>query len=301
MIGRYWIYQRERFPLAAHVPLVIAFSFSAVSFSALLRGANVADPSTLLVAFVVSLCSFFQLRVADEFKDADEDARFRPYRPVPRGLVTLRELRWAGIASAIVQVVLSVALSPYLILILLVIWGYFSLMSVEFFARRWLKARPVIYLLSHMCIMPLVDLYATACDWLVVGSAPQPGLLGFLVVSFCNGIVIEIGRKIRARSDEEPGVETYSAIWGARRAIAAWLLAMLASAGMAMYAASFLGFARMIGLALLTVFCMAITAARVVLCRGRAGDGRLCEYISAVWTLVLYLGLGTVPYLLTAR
>ena len=40
---------------------------------------------------------FLQLRIADEFKDFAEDSRFRPYRPVPRGLVTLTELGWVGV------------------------------------------------------------------------------------------------------------------------------------------------------------------------------------------------------------
>ena len=94
---RWWIYQQERFPLAAHGPLILAFSASAVAYSALLRGPG-ARPAVIsfAVAFLVSLGSFFLLRVADEFKDAEEDARFRPYRPVPRGLIRLRELGWAS-------------------------------------------------------------------------------------------------------------------------------------------------------------------------------------------------------------
>ena len=89
-MNRWVIYQRERFPLAAHAPLVAAFSASAVCFSSLLRGHAVApSPAALVVAFTTSLLFFLQLRIADEFKDCEDDARFRPYRPVPRGLVTL--------------------------------------------------------------------------------------------------------------------------------------------------------------------------------------------------------------------
>jgi len=35
-------------------------------------------------------------------------------------------------------------------------------MSKEFFVADWLRRRPVLYMLSHMVIMPLVDLYATS-------------------------------------------------------------------------------------------------------------------------------------------
>ena len=84
---------------------------------------------------------------------------------------------------------------------------------------------------SHMLILPLVDLYATACDWWVAGlRQPPPGLYWFLVVSYLNGLVIEIGRKTRAPADEEHGVETYSALWGTNGAVRAWLLTVLVTA-----------------------------------------------------------------------
>ena len=105
-LRRWWIYQRERFPLAAHGPLIAAFSASAVSFSALLRGGEDGPRvASFVVAFVVSLGSFLQLRIADEFKDAEEDARYRPYRPVPRGLVKLSELAAIGVVIGAVQLV----------------------------------------------------------------------------------------------------------------------------------------------------------------------------------------------------
>jgi len=104
---RWWVYQRERFPLVAHGPLILAFSFCAVSFSAHLRQGVWPRAGAAGVAFVSSLLFFLQLRIADEFKDREEDARFRPYRPVPRGLVRLRELGWLFALGALVQLGLA--------------------------------------------------------------------------------------------------------------------------------------------------------------------------------------------------
>jgi 4-hydroxybenzoate polyprenyltransferase len=113
-----------------------------------------------------------------------------------------------------------------------------GLMSQEFFRRDWLKAHPLTYLWSHMLIVPLIDLYTTACDWLAVGAEiSHTGLLWFLVTSFFNGVVIELGRKIRAPQAEEAGVETYSALWGRRRAVMVWLGALLLTAVSAWLAA----------------------------------------------------------------
>jgi hypothetical protein len=77
-MNRWWIYQKERFPLLAHGPLIAAFSACAVSFSSLLRGAPAPDARMFLTAFGVCLLMFLQLRIADEFKDAAEDAAGDP-------------------------------------------------------------------------------------------------------------------------------------------------------------------------------------------------------------------------------
>ena len=64
-MNRWWIYQKERFPLAAHGPLIAAFSASAVSYSALVRGGARPAVVSFVVAFLVSLGSFLLLRIAD--------------------------------------------------------------------------------------------------------------------------------------------------------------------------------------------------------------------------------------------
>ena len=277
--------------------LVMAFSSSAVCFSHLLRGQTTwpAWPS-LIVAFVTCLSFFLGLRIADEFKDFEEDSRFRPYRSVPRGLVTLRELAWVGAGAACVQLILALWLAPFLIVVLLAGWTYLALMSNEFFAREWLKARPITYLWTHMFIMPIVDFYATACDWVPAGlKTPPGGLPWFLAASFFNGIVIEFGRKIRAPEDEEPGVQTYSVLWGRKGAAAAWIGMMILTAVCAAMAASKIGFVLPVALMTGIVALVSIFAAAGFLREPKRGSGRRFETLAGLWTLVLYLSLGLIP------
>jgi len=298
MDGTRWItYQRERFPLAAHAPLVAAFSFSAVSFSSVLRDRAAGPPSSsAIVAFVTSLAFFLQLRIADEFKDASEDARFRPYRPVPRGLVTLAELGTIGVAAAVLQAGLALWLAPSLLVLLLPTWLYLWLMTHEFFVPRWLRAHPVVYMATHMLIVPFVDFYATACDWWVAGlRTPPAGLAWFLVVSFCNGLVIELGRKMRAPEDEEVGVETYSALWGPAGAALAWLAALVAAAACAVVTAIPLRTAIPLGVALAGLLGACATTARRFAAAPARADGRKFEALSWVWTVSMYLTLGVLP------
>ena len=158
---RWWIYQRERFPLLAHGLLIAVFSASAVSFSRLLRGAtDLPTWPSLLVAGLTSLGIFLQLRIADEFKDFDEDSRYRPYRPVPRGLVQLRELGWIGAFTALLQLGLALWWSARLVPLLLVTWAYLALMTL----RPGLDSRTT----HHLPVDPHVDPAANGfiCDGL---------------------------------------------------------------------------------------------------------------------------------------
>jgi 4-hydroxybenzoate polyprenyltransferase len=299
MANRWWIYQQERFPIFAHGPLIAAFSYSAVSFSTLLRDKSDLPPAdSALVAFCTAFLFFLQLRIADEFKDFEEDARYRPYRPVQRGLVSLWELGFLGAACAVLQLLLALWLYPTLVLWLALVWVYLVLMSKEFFVADWLRTRPILYMASHMMILPLVDFYATACDWWPAEEHPPHGLFWFLAASYCNGIVIELGRKIRAPVDEEEGVNTYSFLWGRRTAVLAWLGAMLATAVCACLAAARIGF----GWEAAAVLCVALAAAAFV---GRhflhhpiSARAKRIESLSGIWTILMYLSVGVIPLLL---
>jgi 4-hydroxybenzoate polyprenyltransferase len=298
-VNRWITYQKERFPVLAHGLLIAAFSFSGVSFSFLLRTDSGFPPAAaFLVAFATAFLLFLQLRIADEFKDFDEDSRYRPYRPVPRGLVTLRELAVVGVIGGIIQLTLALLINPRLGLLLLVVWIYLALMSREFFVRDWIKARPITYLWTHMLILPLADFYATGCDWLAANVPCPDGLAWFLIVSFFNGVVIELGRKIRAPADEEEGVETYSVLYGRRIAVLAWLGALTATAFCAWQAARRIEFAQaaLVILGVLLVFCT-VLAIRF-LHSPQTNRAKMLEHASGIWTLCMYLTLGAIPLLL---
>jgi 4-hydroxybenzoate polyprenyltransferase len=153
-------------------------------------------------------------------------------------------------------------------------------------------------MLSHMVVMPVFDIYATACDWLTAGAPAPRGLGWFLAASYLNGIVIEIGRKIRAPEDEETGVETYTFLWGRRRALSAWLAAMALTAFCAWHGARLIGFALPAVSLLLAVLAVAAVLAMRFAAAPAPGTGKRFEAVSGAWTLSLYLGLGVVPLLL---
>jgi 4-hydroxybenzoate polyprenyltransferase len=295
-VKRLWVYQRERFPLLTNGIVIAAFSASAIAFSAFARHAALPPWWLLAAGFASSLIFFAQMRVADEWKDADEDARFRPYRPVPRGLVTLRELAWTAIAGGAIQLAIALVISPRLLPLLLCAWTYFGLMSREFFVGRWLRAHPVAYIVSHMVIVPMIDFYVSSFDWLVARASAPHALPWFLAVTFCNGLVLEIGRKIRSPRDEEYGVETYTALWGRVRATIVWCCAMTATVSLAFVAASRVAFESHDAPIFFAALAMAFVTAGLFLRRPVHANANLIESFSAAWTVVVYISLGLLPF-----
>ena len=324
LLKRGWLYQGERFPLVKHGLLIAIFSGAAVGYGASLSG-TVPRPSAALVAGLSTLGFFWQMRVADEFKDFADDAQYRPYRPVPRGLVTLRELALAGLISAALQVLLALWMDPRLLGLLGGVWAYFGLMCREFFVRDWLKAHPVVYVLSHMVLVPLIGAYAIATQTLpTAGTVLPEGGLPFLLACFCNGLVIELGRKIRLPAAEEPGVQTYSALWGLPMAVRLWLGAVGATALLTLGAAGSIN-ALGIGVPILAPLlgwigfkvwpflgrrawssdCLALASESLrpeaLPPEGHEGEGRhqdVLDRLTAMWTLGVYLSLGWLPWLL---
>jgi 4-hydroxybenzoate polyprenyltransferase len=219
---------------------------------------------------------------------------------VPRGLVTLRELALlAGVGMAI-QLGAALSLTPRLVGPLAIVWTYMWLMTKEFWAHDVLKRRPFTTLWTHMLVVPLIDFYATACDWLAAGAwhRPRLGLLWFLAASFCNGVVVEIGRKVRAPQDEEEGVDTYSRVWGREPSVRWWLVALLLTAVFALLAARDVDAVGIVAWPLGVLGAIAVVLARTMAATPVAGFGKRLELVSGLWTMTLYLGLGAVPFLL---
>ena len=290
-------YLAERFPLHQHGPLVLAFAGGVACASAALRGADGLGWPAVAVAFVVALGAFFQLRVADEWKDAETDRQHRPERPVPRGLVTLRELTVAAVAVAVVQVGACVWLDARLLFPLAGVWAFGALMTAEFGAGEWLARRPFATLATHAPIVPFIDFFSVSSDVLGNGARYPAGTAWLVGASLFGGAVVEVGRKVWASADERPGVPTYSAAWGRRRALAVWAAAVALSAACGLGVLMEVEGTGALRLALVVGAALAVGVG--VSMRDRAGGGRRVETAAGVWTLALYGVVG--PLALVVR
>jgi 4-hydroxybenzoate polyprenyltransferase len=293
--SRLWIYQAERFPLAKTVPLLAAFSAASVTLSAVLGGRDLPSVWAYLAAFALVFILFFQLRVCDEIKDGADDAAFRPERPIPRGLVTLREVVSLGVAT--VPIAIAIAWGAGVLWLLAIVWLWLAAMTFEFGVPDWLKSRPVVYLLSHMAIMPLIDLMLTGVEW-VRGDGPAPALWLFLALSFSNGCVLELGRKLWAPESERTGVETYSKLWGPQPATLVWLVFVAISFALLLGVGRATGHTFAIGGIGLIGALICVWAGRAYAATPTPKSEKTVDTIAGLWVFLCYMTAGFVPVLL---
>lgn len=297
-LRRLLIYQKERFPIMVHGLLIAAFSFSAIAYSRLCRGEYSFIPGWQYAACVFSnFTLFFLLRVSDEYKDHADDARYRTYLPVIRGLISLRELSATAAVLFIITAAINVIYFPKLLWLFIATMGYLLLMRVEFFIPDWLRKRQILYNASHMLIIPLADMYASGYDWRIQNVVPPRGLLFFFGVSYFNGMVLEIGRKIRTPEREEEGVVSYTRLWGLYKAPVIWLCILTINFLLAVAAAKYAQAGTGVMIVLATLFTLAAFPAIVFLQKPKTSIAKGIEIMSLLWALGMYLTLGGIPFL----
>jgi len=323
-IKNFKIYLNERFPLGKNSIFVLIFTLSGYIYTGLLYNSKIINqifskeikvpmPWHKIVAlFIIIFMFFLQLRITDEFKDYEEDLKYRAYRPVQRGVVTLKALGKIGIATVIIQIILAYIIDFKIIYFMIIVWFYMFLMAKEFFIKEWLTKRILIYALSHVVIMIFITLViVNATQYIVLGEAENIfkfvalqwyrhnidiALIPLFTLNYLNGIVLEIGRKTRRADEEEYGVQTYSKLWGKKKAavILSLLFAVeyfLVILGLSYTYEKYFLFS---GLVLLIILIISIYFMIKFLKKDLSG--KIVESVSGLWIVFSSMGLGLLPY-----
>lgn len=296
LFKRLYIYQRERFPIIVNFIAVSVFTFSAVSYSRICRGqAGFITMKNFLTGVFVTFTLFLLVRIFDEFKDKKEDALYRKYLPVPRGLVKLSELRVIGIIVGILQLLAILIIHPQMIWLQMIVLVYLCLMGVEFCVPEYLKKRQILYITSHMFIFPLIDIYSSGLDWKIENVQPHFGLVFFFIVSYFNGLVVEFGRKLRAPEHEEENVVSYTGLYGTKNATIYWMSLMIFTYGWGVAAAFYAGYGLTGLIALSSVLVLCLIPGFIFIKKMDKKSSKLCELSAGLWTVSMYLILGAIP------
>lgn len=295
---KYLTYFNERFPFQTHIPIIGIFTFSAICFSLSAAGETEFVPwYRYILVFCLTFGLFLLLRISDEFKDHEDDLKYRKYLPVPRGLISLKELRNLGILVFSLHLLILLFYTT-LLPIYLITLVYLVFMFFEFFREKWLKKHQLMYVFSHMLIIPLVDLVASSAHWSFAGINPPSALAWFFAVSFFNGILLEFGRKIKLPENEEEGVVSYSRLWGMRNAVWVWLAVLLITLALAIVAAFSIDSPSWVYI-LLLLFAFGCSVVALLFLKNPTQKGaKMIENASGLWTMGMYLNLGALPFLI---
>lgn len=319
-IKNFKIYLNERFPLGKNSFFVLIFALSGYIYTSLLYNSKIMYLFTngvkigifqykIIALFIIIFMFFLQLRITDEFKDYEEDLKYRSYRPVQRGVVTLKTLRKIGIATVTIQIILAHVIDPEIIYFMIFVWIYMFLMAKEFFIKKWLTKRILIYALSHVVIMVFITLVIVEATQYIVPKNIFDvfilqrykhnidfALIPLFVLNYLNGIVLEIARKTRRADEEEHGVQTYSKLWWRKKAVIVLSLLFIIE-----YFLVILGLAHTYekyfffgGLILLLILIVSIYFMLKFLKKDLSG--KIVETVSGLWIIFSSMCMGFLPY-----
>lgn len=291
MLKRFYIYQKERFPLLVNLLLITALTFSTMSFSRnLMNPTSGVDYGIFISILTITFTTFFLIRLIDEFKDFEIDKEHRPYLPLHRGLVSKTELKVLIGILAVVQAVVMIFFIPFLWPFYLIMMGYLFLMSFEFFISEKIEKLPIIYATSHMVIIMLVDLFASTGDWYINEGETHLGLYVLLGASFFNGLVVEFGRKIKAPENEE--FNSYTKKFGVAKTVNIWFLMLFICFTLASICCFLAGYSPLSIILLAVLFVFGMAFGIMFKNKPTVKGSKMIEVVAGIWTLGMYLIVG---------
>jgi len=321
-IKNFKIYLNERFPLGKNSIFVLIFTLSGYIYTGLLYNSKIINqifskeikvpmPWHKIVAlFIIIFMFFLQLRITDEFKDYEEDLKYRAYRPVQRGVITLKALGKIGIATVIIQIILAYIIDFKIIYFMIIVWFYMFLMAKEFFIKEWLTKRILIYALSHVVIMIFITLViVNAAQYIVLGEAENIfkfvalqwyrhnidiALIPLFTLNYLNGIVLEIGRKTRRADEEEHGV--HSKLWGKKKAVVILSLLFAVEYFLVILGLSYTYEKYFLFSGLVLLIILIISIYFMIKFLKKDLSGKIVESVSGLWIVFSSMGMGLLPY-----
>lgn len=178
------VYVHERFPLAAHLPLIALLFVSSTQVALAVSGPG----QSLWFGAWVLLLAFLTLRLSDDDHDFEHDAAAHPDRPLPRGLLSRVELRWTAAVVVSALLGLSAALGTGTLLAAL---GCLAFIAAMRGLSPKLEGRPFLTAITHNPLLAGFTVLAGTCT-----TAGLTWAFGWYAATVCGaGLVFELGRK----------------------------------------------------------------------------------------------------------
>ena len=218
MLKRLNIYFREMYPILPR--LLLGFMVFLEIYFIILLNSGITQFRLGIQEIVCGFTVFSflcWLRIADDFKDYEQDRHLFPDRPLPSGRVTKKDLTiFVSILIAITLVLNLVFMNNFLFCLFLYTYG--SLMAIWFFQKHKIQKSLPLALVTHNLVQMIMNIYIIS--FAVIKYGIRPFTLTNIMAAFTlyfPALIWEVTRKIRAPQDETEYV-TYSKLFGYQKA-----------------------------------------------------------------------------------
>ncbi len=216
----WWQFTKERFEPASHLTMIVVF----IAAHILVAKASVplvASSMNFITLLIGVIAFYFKLRLYDEVKDYELDVVINKTRPLPRGLLTHKDMyRGMAVCIAIELVCFSLmGLESFASIVIAIL--YSLLMYKEFFIAEKIRPYLTTYALVHTIVTTLLSfaIFSFLTKLTILEVIGTRSFLSFAMANWLLFNIFEFGRKTFSSSEERQSVDTYSSLFGRTGAV----------------------------------------------------------------------------------
>jgi len=216
VLKRWSIFISERFPLIDHLLMI---ALLVIGNALVARHGMIPNILSIIPAFAIIVFFFFRLRCFDEIKDYQTDCDVNPTRPLPRGLLSINEVKWMIGILTVLEIAMMLTFFPTSTSLYILAVAYSYLMYKEFFIGAYLSPHLTTYAITHTFVSALV-----ACTIFTMFTSYELSTLPkslwlYAGVTWALFNVFEFARKSYAPAEERKNVTTYTSQFGIKGAV----------------------------------------------------------------------------------
>lgn len=218
--NKWIIFIKERFDPLSHSLMILVFVIVHILIAKKLFLIDISSLKILFLLISVTLF-YFKLRLYDEVKDYELDLVINPKRPLQRGLINHQDMYKGMLICIFLELLFFSIQGINAILSLVIAISYSLLMYKEFFIKDKIRPHLTTYAISHTIVTSLLTLaiFSFLNQQPFLSNVLNSNLLYFSIINWMLFNIFEFGRKTFALSEERLNIDTYSSLFGKKRAV----------------------------------------------------------------------------------
>jgi 4-hydroxybenzoate polyprenyltransferase len=214
-------FTKERFDPVFHIVMVIVFLMAHVLVARAIRPLMI-DVQDIIILFIGVAAFYFKLHLYDEVRNYGLDIIVNKSRPLPRGLLTHKDMFRGMLVCIIVELICfsTQGLQSFVSIFLAI--AYSLIMFKEFFIAEKLRLYLTTYAITHTIVTSFLSVaifsFLTHSSFLQIVT--DMAFLSFALATWLLFNIFEFGRKSFASSEERKNRDTYSSLFGRTGAVA---------------------------------------------------------------------------------